>query len=256
MDALGELTDSKVEECQGYIADKLAEVSGWIDDKIEWAQSIHDEDWRIEICDELKAFKADIADHLQSKEDRARMDASDAIDTLKDVLDNVRGTFEGLNDAALEDFDAFAEGLAADSGDKAQDATDALNEAVDEALEEVCDAKDDAEEEFAFWLKDTYGDTPFPDDVYEDFDPTIDYTVPPYAPSPDMLIDGDEAGPASPDLPYEAPGAGAGIIGTDLPTPVNGETNPDGPGGVAPPGFDEMMALLYGFDYYEPGDLV
>ena len=62
MDALGELTDAKVEECKDYIVDKLAEVSAWIDDKIEWAQSIHDEDWRIEITEELEAFKADIAD--------------------------------------------------------------------------------------------------------------------------------------------------------------------------------------------------
>jgi ElaB/YqjD/DUF883 family membrane-anchored ribosome-binding protein len=183
------------------------------------------------------------------------MDAEDAIGTLKDVLDNNRDTFEDLNDAAQEDFDEFAEDLAEDAGEKAQEATDALNDAADEALEEVDDAVDDAEEEFAFWLKDTYGDTPFGDDVYEDFDPTIDYTVPPYAPTPAMLIDGDEAGPASPDLPFDAPGAGSGIIGTDLPTPVDGETNPDGPGGVAPEGFDEMMALLYGFDYYN-GDLV
>ena len=183
------------------------------------------------------------------------MDASDAIDTLKDVLDNVRGAYLEANDAALESFDGFADVLIDETRAKAQEVTDGLANDADEALDRVCDTLDNTVETFAYWLKDSYGYVPFPVELYENFDPTIDYTVAPYAPTPEMLVDGDEAGPASPDLPYEAPSAADGIINTDLPTPVNGETNPDGPGGVAPPGFDEMMALLFGYDYYD-GDLV
>jgi hypothetical protein len=86
-DDLEALIDERVEQCEVAITDKINKVNGWLDDKLEWADSIPDEEWRIDVVDELNAVK----DYLNEKFNQKLQQALDDAQAARDALANGMG---------------------------------------------------------------------------------------------------------------------------------------------------------------------
>ena len=175
-DALRRQTREMVAECTAINQANLDKVAEWIGDKREWLLTAMDSYQKKHLLQQLDTAEAQLNAAIQQRTDEAIADAASANQRLSDALDAAEGAQQDHNAGEQFAFDSFV----------AQ--TDRNTAAAIGALVEQFGANSDAEgagfsaamdqtiKNWAYYLKYVSGYQGYESSIFQDFDPSRDYT--------------------------------------------------------------------------------
>ena len=174
--AMADLTAARVATGEAICDVNLAKIDGWIADRLAWAEKMHESYRKRHLIQELNDTSARL--HSQFETLRATMlaDAQHANDSLWESLGDVAASLAAYNagmtaslSATVSDaIDAFATGADAISDD--------FDARGDAGLAKFNSNMDLALTNWAYWLKYTYGYQGYESSIYQDFDPSANYS--------------------------------------------------------------------------------
>ena len=176
MALLGSLTDTLVGQGEAICDTNLDKIGAWIADRLAWAAKMPDSYRKKHLVQELEATLARLTGEFEARRTEMKSDAQAALDALRAALDGVASDLAASNDAATAALTATVGGAVADmaaGGDDISAAFDADAEAEFAGFSAQMDAD---LQQWAYWLKYVYGYQGYDQSIYQDFDPSQDYS--------------------------------------------------------------------------------
>jgi len=175
-DAMARLTGARVEAGEAICDVNLGKVDAWIEDRLAWAAKMPDSYRKKHLVQELKDTQAKMHEEFDALRAELVRDAQAANDGLwvslgaiaQDLADVNAAQVAGLTatvSAAAQDMEAGVDAIVADFVFKTNRGLAAFNENMDTVLQN-----------WAYWLKYTYGYQGYEQSLYQDFDPTQNYS--------------------------------------------------------------------------------
>lgn len=173
---MADLTGARVATGEAICDVNLAKIDGWIADRLAWADKMHESYRKRHLIQELNDTSARLHDQFEALRATMISDAQHANDSLWASLGDVAaqlaaynaGMVASLSATVSDATDYFAHGsdaIAADFDSRADGGLARFNGHMDVALQN-----------WAYWLKYTYGYQGYESSIYQDFDPSANYS--------------------------------------------------------------------------------
>ena len=170
------LTDDRVAQCKAINDTNIGKVEAWIGDRLAWADKMMDGYQKKHLIKELKATKAKLVQDLEDKTAEALADQQNAMTSLCDKLDAAEAA-QQAGDARMAQMFANLFAFVLDTTTAQISALlDEFNSNADAELAGFMADMDQLLKNWAYWLKYFYGFQGYETSIYQDFDPSQDYT--------------------------------------------------------------------------------
>ena len=174
--AMAALTADRVATCTAINDVNIGKVNAWIGDRLAWAEKMMESYQKKHLIKELAATQVAVVAELQARTDQAVADAAAANDSLWNALAAAEADQQAADAGQAA---AFAEVVAYVNHRTAAQIGEllaAFNAASDAELAGFNENMDTVVRNWAYWLKYFYGFQGYETSIYQDFDPSRDYT--------------------------------------------------------------------------------
>ena len=213
--AMADLTAARVEAGEAICDVNLGKVDAWIADRLAWAAKMPDSYRKKHLIQELKDTQARLHQEFDALRAELRADAQAANDDLWAALGAIAQELANTNAAQQAGLSATVAGQTAAMSDGVDAIVADFEAQTDSALAAFNGAMDTVLRNWAYWLKYTYGYQGYETSIYQDFDPTQNYSDIMGYPSGDGAY--SDLGTQGPDLANSGevnlPAGGAGYGG-------------------------------------------
>ena len=175
-DAMAALTAERVSQCKAINDVNIDKVNSWIGDRLAWAENMMDGYQKKHLIKELKRTQAALVGQLEALTARARAEAADARASLDAQLAAAEAQQQADDAAQASLFAQLANHVIERTVAQIGELLAAFDAAVDAEVQGFGEAMDQVLKNWAYWLKYFYGFQGYETSIYQDFDPSQDYT--------------------------------------------------------------------------------
>ena len=175
-DALRRQTREMVAECTAINQANLDKVAEWIGDKREWLLTQMDSYQKKHLLKQLDTAEVQLNAAIQLRTDEAIADAASANQRLSDALDAAEEAQQAHNAGEQSAFDAFVAQTDADTAAAIGALVDGFVANSDAEGAGFSAAMDQTTKNWAYYLKYVSGYQGYESSIFQDFDPSRDYT--------------------------------------------------------------------------------
>jgi hypothetical protein len=176
MALLGGLTDTLVGQGEAICDTNLDKINAWIADRLAWAAKMPDSYRKKHLVQELEATLARLTGEFEARRTEMKSDAQAALDALRGALDGVASDLAASNDDATAALTATVGGAVADMAAGGDDISAGFDADAEAEFAGFSDQMDADLQQWAYWLKYVYGYQGYDQSIYQDFDPSQDYS--------------------------------------------------------------------------------
>ena len=174
--AMADLTADRVAQCTDINNVNIGKVNEWINDRLAWAAKMMEGYQKKHLIKELKATQAALIAQLEARTAEAESDAAAANASLAAALAAAEAQQQADDAAQAAAFAELQAYVNARTQSQISDLLDAFNAAADAEEAGFNAAMDQVVRNWAYWLKYLYGFQGYETSIYQDFDPSQDYT--------------------------------------------------------------------------------